>query len=306
MFTLTSPTVQRLFALNSVVVPDAEIVLVGLRGCLPVNAENFDLVPKIDFDLADTNHQNPRCSMLVWQRTGNLIAAFAGSTVPHLKHMKKSLSVAGRGTNQLSTGYYGDYRKGIHRLGALTAHAALRQSSSAPIRRTSDDLDYESDDFTDVELAGDNIHAAWTPNTESDVFESAGCQVIVGYPKCAKRGDLVATGAWAAFWSIIDAQSQDRFGYLLLPAREARTTALWSGGNLSVKLRFGSRGAIVTRLQEILKDKGYYEGDLDDDFGPRTFRALIRFQKSAFVRSGDDGVVGQQTAEVLGLTLPNA
>ena len=48
------------------------------------------------------------------------------------------------------------------------------------------------------------------------------------------------------------------------------------------RLRYGSKGPLVTRVQEALKAKGFYEGRIDDDFGIRTLRAVLRFQTTEF------------------------
>ena len=62
----------------------------------------------------------------------------------------------------------------------------------------------------------------------------------------------------------------------------------------------------VERLQARLKEDGFYEGKVDGDFGPRTIRAVIAFQKSRFGFNSEDGVVGPQTAEALGIDLGRA
>lgn len=64
----------------------------------------------------------------------------------------------------------------------------------------------------------------------------------------------------------------------------------------------GSSGALVTELQKALKSKGFYEGEVDLDFGNRTLRAVLAFQESAFGENQDNGIVGPVTAEALGLT----
>lgn len=44
----------------------------------------------------------------------------------------------------------------------------------------------------------DNLHAGWCMGVESESFASAGCQVLVGFPKCSKRGTKPETGPWKA------------------------------------------------------------------------------------------------------------
>lgn len=58
-------------------------------------------------------------------------------------------------------------------------------------------------------------------------------------------------------------------------------------------LRQGDEGAEVGRLQTMLTERGYYGGRIDRDFGPRTKRAVERYQEAAGLRV--DGVVGPDT-----------
>jgi peptidoglycan hydrolase-like protein with peptidoglycan-binding domain len=57
-------------------------------------------------------------------------------------------------------------------------------------------------------------------------------------------------------------------------------------------------------VQKGLQRKGVYEGRIDGVFGPRSLRALLRFQESALGRGASDGVCGPQTATALGITWP--
>lgn len=60
-----------------------------------------------------------------------------------------------------------------------------------------------------------------------------------------------------------------------------------------VTLRFGSRGSEVTRLQNALKNKGYYNSRVDGIYGRITERAVINFQKDSRILV--DGIAGRQT-----------
>lgn len=71
---------------------------------------------------------------------------------------------------------------------------------------------------------------------------------------------------------------------------------------MSGRLRFGSRGPLVTEVQKALMSKGLYEGRVDLEFGNRTLRAVLAFQQSTFGKDQDNGIVGPVTAEALGLT----
>ncbi|MER8777015.1 peptidoglycan-binding protein [Mesorhizobium sp. M0977] len=61
-------------------------------------------------------------------------------------------------------------------------------------------------------------------------------------------------------------------------------------------LALGTKGPDVARLQELLNSKGA-KLTVDSDFGPRTIKAVIDFQKSA--RLVQDGRVGQYTWDAL-------
>jgi lysozyme len=57
----------------------------------------------------------------------------------------------------------------------------------------------------------------------------------------------------------------------------------------------GAEGEDVERLQQRLKDLGFYEGPIDGDFGRLTDEAVKEFQTRVFGLSGADGKVGEQT-----------
>jgi hypothetical protein len=202
------------------------------------------------------------------------------------------------------TGFFRDYRKGMHHAGSPSGHEAFRQANKLPIRRTSDDLDFDTDDRVEHMSPFDNLHSAWSMGV-NDGYSSAGCQVVVGFPKCKKRNNQADTGSWRQFKNNAYAQEQNSFTYLLLDGREAQNAALQEHKPLLIKLRYGSQGKWVSKLQEKLKDKLFYEGEIDADFGARTLMAVLNFQESTFGKGGSDGIVGPNTAAALGLKLPN-
>ncbi len=55
----------------------------------------------------------------------------------------------------------------------------------------------------------------------------------------------------------------------------------------------GSQGAAVTKAQQLLKVKGYYQGRIDGDFGASTRDAIAAFQRANDLTI--DGKVGEQT-----------
>lgn len=75
---------------------------------------------------------------------------------------------------------------------------------------------------------------------------------------------------------------------------------LSSVGVQAAVLRKGSNGAEVKKVQQKLKDLGYYTGSVDGIFGSKTEAAVRSFQKTKGLKV--DGIVGAQTLKALGLT----
>jgi peptidoglycan hydrolase-like protein with peptidoglycan-binding domain len=86
---------------------------------------------------------------------------------------------------------------------------------------------------------------------------------------------------------------------MLLKGRNAKKVALKDSRPMSVLLRYGSKSDLVGRVQEQLHAEGFYEGNIDNDFGSRTLFAVLAFQTSAFGPRSDDGIVGPKTASAL-------
>lgn len=191
----------------------------------------------------------------------------------------------------------------MHKAGSATGHEAFRQTSAHPIRRTADDFDFDNDDRVEFTNPFDNIHAGWCMGLDHDSYASAGCQVIVGFPKCEKRGDGSDTGAWKSFKANAYAIPQDSFDYVLLNGRDALRLVTRGPKNM-VRLRYGSQGKLVETVQKALKQRGFYEGRIDQDFGPRMLRAVLQYQEAEFGPSADDGIVGPTTASGLGVGWP--
>ena len=281
------------------------MVFFGLRGATLVNPDNLDFQKEHKLVLSEIDYVHPRCTVGQWLPKDKTIAVFPASTVPHKRHVKTAMTNSGRGANQLMTGRYRDYRKGIHKKGGPTAHEAFRQIAAHPIRRTADDFDYDNDDRVEFTNPFDNIHAAWSMGVDNDNYASAGCQVIVGYPKCTKRGDKPDIGAWGVFKenAYNPELGQDVFPYVLLSARDAQRIVLDGPAKLT-RLRFGSDGELVKLVQNALKTEDFYEGNVDGDFGERTLRAVLAYQEATFGPAADDGIVGPLTASALGIEWP--
>ncbi len=65
--------------------------------------------------------------------------------------------------------------------------------------------------------------------------------------------------------------------------------------------KVGSRGNEVKAIQQELKDRGLYSGDVDGIFGSATESAVKRFQKQQGLTV--DGIAGPQTLAKLGITV---
>ncbi|MBN1300081.1 MAG: peptidoglycan-binding protein [Melioribacteraceae bacterium] len=303
MFNLSVNDLKTLCRLNMFSVKNEDMLFFGLRGCLPLDENNFEFGTHHRLELQETNNTNPRCTIAQWKYKEDSFAVFPASTVPHKKYVSKALEKFGSGANQLMTGYYSDYRKGRHKAGSPTGHDAFKQTAGRPVRRTADDFDYDNDDRVEFSNPNDNMHAGWCQSINSDSYASAGCQVIVGYPRCDKRGDNNAAGAWKTFQENAYALTQDSFQYILLNGRDALKVVQLKNQTIAGRLRYGSSGEKVAELQNILKTMDYYEGKIDMNFGKRTLNAVMNFQTNVFGSNEDDGIIGPSTADVLNLKL---
>lgn len=302
MFELTAQHLSDLCDVNELPLNRKAMVFVGLRGCLPIQPFDHTFRERQRLATAVANYRVPRCTILQWLPAEGTFAAFPGSTVPHRKYIELAKSRGGVGCNQLLSGYWDDFRKGRHKGFSPTGHEAWLQTASRPYRRTSDDLHYDSLDRVEMVNPGDNLHCGWCSGLDSD-YSSAGCQVVVGFPQCKQRNNQPNSGPWKVFHQNAWSATQSDFGYVLLSGSEVERAAL-TGTEGAERVRFGSFGSRTQRIQQALRDAGYYEGDLDGRFGPRSLRALLRFQEDAFGPGGDDGICGPQTAELLHVSWP--
>lgn len=305
MFTLTAEHLKRLCELNGFPIASDQMVFLGFRGCLPVNPNDHAQKAEQALTAANVDWTHPRCTLAQWLPAKGTFAVFPGSTAPHVHYIAKAKKAGGAGANQMITGYYDDYRKGTHLPGKSGAHEAFRQTESRIVRRSSDDLDFDNADPVSEGLQFDNLHAASCGSVDDTFYGSAGCQVVVGFPKSPARNGQPNTGPWKAFHRAAYDLDQVRFGYALFNGTDVKRIALAGDGGM-VRVRGGSRGTNAGRVQKALKDKGFYEGVVDSDFGPRSLRALLEFQTAVFGPLADDGICGPQTAEALGIELADA
>lgn len=305
MFIISDQLLVRLCFTNCFGPSDNWLRFFGLRGCLALDEDTCgDFRKSHAVQLTAVDYLHPRCTLLQWQPEAGLLALFPGSTVPHLSYIRSSVQKRGGGANELMTGFYPDYRKGKHRPDADTGHDAFRQTRGRPVRRTVDDFDFDSDDRVEFGNPYDNLHAAWSMGVDHDGFASAGCQVVVGFPCCARRGSCGDAGPWARFKANAYERPEPGFDYILLTGTDAQRAAAAGDRELTARLRFGSKGPLVGRVQRVLVERGYYEGHEDGEFGERTLRAVLAFQRVTFGPTAADGIVGPITASALDLDWP--
>ena len=72
----------------------------------------------------------------------------------------------------------------------------------------------------------------------------------------------------------------------------------------AVAYKQGSRGSVVTKIQQALKGAGYYTYTVDGIYGSRTTAAVKKYQKAKGLTV--DGICGAQTLAALGIQVPNA
>lgn len=298
--TLTAAHLRRLCLINSFPAPSDGMILFGLRACLPVNPADHSFAAAHDIKMRDVDYKHPRCIIGQWLPQEGTLALFPASTIPHRNFI--STNNPDR-ANQLMPGYFDDYRRAVHRpRNESYDHDAFKMAGGRPVQRTYDDPDYDSDDPIIQNHAYDNIHCAECVGINAERYNSAGCQVVVGRAKYLNRPDTVAQDPWKTFLHRAYNRDQVKFHYFLLAGDDARRVIESGGATIAVRLRFGSRGELVTTVQRALKDAGFYNQLIDDQFGRWTLDAVLRFQRHAFPGQDTDGVVGPVTAGALGFT----
>ncbi len=75
---------------------------------------------------------------------------------------------------------------------------------------------------------------------------------------------------------------------------------IYAENSVDALSRLGSRGDEVRRIQQKLKNLGYYKGAVDGIYGAGTQRAVKSFQKNCGITA--DGIAGPKTLKFLGLS----
>ncbi len=69
-------------------------------------------------------------------------------------------------------------------------------------------------------------------------------------------------------------------------------------------LKQGSRGDTVRKIQQRLKNWGYYKGSVDGIYGAQTRRAVISFQRKNGLVA--DGIAGNKTLQAIGISVSSS
>lgn len=307
-FDLDAEDLALLAELNDFPIAGSDVpILFGLRGCGIVRAAGGILLKDQRPD-----HMTPRCALGVWNRATGAVSVFPGSTVPDRRAVVKWQQTRKAG-NLLPTGCYG-YIVGPHatvgrngvlnsRPGCFLLRKSLDEKREVIVRRSSEDLAYEVGDMVDRSRPGDNIHPTFF--SEPVDFSSFGCQTVVGF---ADNGGN-HRGPWAEFRRAAGLTDADgtpgkSYLYMLLTGAEARRASELRRSGLAAdpqsrrqlrRLRFGSRGPAVTRLQTRLGLP-----DPDGSFGPNTAAAFYARQQSLTPAREADGIFTPGLDEALG------
>jgi hypothetical protein len=310
-FKLTEKLLSGLFAAAHYAVPDDDIILVGIRGCIPIDSGNaaFTAGPMLEY--VGTDYLHMRCTIAIWRR-GKGIMLFPASTVPYRDQVRAGIAKGGAGVNQLALGFYHGahgYARGAHKVNEPNRrHRALRNESILPVWRTADDADYDGDDRLFINaIPYDNMHCGWQMDPAAPYYSSNGCQVIAGRPQVLARDWGSEEGAWKRFIEHIYGAAQTRFAYALFSGREVlRAATLPANEGLRPSVRFGSSGPLAEIVQDALIKRGYPVGAAgsDGDFGLSSAAALARFQRERMSATSVDAVAGAATGAALGIDWP--
>lgn len=315
-FDLVPGDLEALIRLNAFAPLPGRLVF-ALRGARLVGADRREDVASVTLADQRPDHRDFRCVIGVLDRDAGRMWAYRASTVPEAKSLIICFQKAQQGAelsgNILPTGLY-TYTVGTHRAGTsgeirgvLRLANTLNGASRVIALRSLSDVAYDIRDFWHSCAPADNIH----PGRRRQGFSSLGCLTL---PGDYERGSRKHTGLWADFrvalgMGRVFAPSDDgrKFSVMLLTGLDAAlasslresgdsTDAAAAGAALR-RLRVGSRGASVARLQEQLG----LEPDDSQLIGPVTRAALIALQQRRL--GWADGILSPETQGDLGLSV---
>jgi len=259
-----------------------DVHILGVRASVSSNYGEW--LNEIEIDSKRIDYESMACSFIVFKDDKMMI--LQGSTIPHIKYLTKALQLNGNGSNQLECGFYKSYARGLHYPSEQTAHQALRQTKAQPIRRSSDNLSFDSKDRIEIANVHDNIHAAWC-NVDGKTHASAGCQVIAGYPECKKRKNN--TSHWKLFHDHIYSLPENEFNYLLVNYWWLERTV---NKTMKSTIIYGSESDQIKKIQH------YFHIFEDGIYLKDTYQHILKFQASHGLVA--DGIIGEQTLKQIG------
>ncbi|MCE6969053.1 hypothetical protein [Cereibacter sphaeroides] len=291
------------------------LLVFALRGARIAGADKREDVRALTLVDQRPDHRDYRCVIGVLDREARRIWAYRASTVPEAKALVTGFQKAKQGVfegNMLPTGCY-TYTVGIHRAGTsgeirgvLRLATTSTGASEVIALRSIDDVTYDRRDFWHRCAPADNIH----PGRRREGFSSLGCLTL---PGDYDRQSRTHSGLWADFRVALGmgrtfAASDDgrQFSTVVLTGADAALVArLRQGGELErpeiarllMRLRFGSTGPAVARLQEQLG----LEPDPQRLIGPVTRAALIALQQRRL--GWADGILSPEMEAELGLRI---
>ncbi|MBD2604308.1 peptidoglycan-binding protein [Scytonema hofmannii FACHB-248] len=133
----------------------------------------------------------------------------------------------------------------------------------------------------------------------NDVTSTQRCLKKLGY----FNGPVTGNFASLTQKAVIGFQRANRLsadgvvGISTLASLQQACQARNSGGTIIGDLRLGSRGDSVSKLQQDLRELGYFNGRVDSYFGSDTQQAVIKFQQASRLRA--DGIVGSRTKQAI-------
>jgi len=259
--------------------PKNKLIIIAIRGALPVRFKR-GWCHEVNLNIQKVDYKHMRCSIGLWNPQTQKLFFAPGSTVPYYDEVLKATDKGGKGANQLEPGYYTDLFKGEHLMGKLKGHQALRQTAYRFVRRAAHPPPYVKSDPLFFSNPYDNLHCSWNAQITNPGYASAGCLVVSGQPFCKRMPKpLTQSGPWKHFHNKVYAIKQKKFPLLLVEANTIRK--LNHTPHSPTYLCYGSQGAPVKKLQNLLKRLGLYLGPINGNLDAKTYKAwnLSGFQQ---------------------------
>jgi V8-like Glu-specific endopeptidase len=303
-FTVTGDVVNRLIAAARYephFTSDGDLIVAVRGAAIQSGAEVVIEKSGVGLKEQKPDHRTFRCTILVFNKTRNLLSAFKASTVPNrgavVSQYNKAAGFGGDNANMLPTGCY-ELCVGTH-VNNVTVPTVLRlgtgPTSDDALRvttlRTINDGVYGTGDFWDNCIPMDNIHPAFSASSAD--FSSLGCLTVPGrYSGGRHQGNWAKFRETARFNS--DARRGTRYNLVLTTGMELAALAAGSNAAGLARLSHGSRGAEVSALQRVIRatDNGVFDAP--------TKKALVEFE-AARLDGKATGIYSSRSERTLGL-----